>query len=238
MMIKTRDSLPDKNDLPDKKASNQNDGAVIIPDPTQSDLDWAKNLKGQPSKDLTSVLTEEISKNALWRVNHLMTYAHKNWRRQEQKANVNYDNDKALYLATKKGFPSIMKVLIKNGADANEAKVRNIAFANLKEDVIQVLWDSGVSKEQSYSVRKLITNGNLESVKFLLKQFEYSDESINGFFKFAVDYESFKTVKFLFEEYDVDVDHNDGACLEQSLNRNDQKIPNYLVEKGATLLFD
>lgn len=201
-------------------------------------MDWAKKLKGKTSEDLTLALVGAVSENALWRVNYLMTHVHKNWRRQEQKANINYDDNKALYLATKKGFPSMMKVLIKNGADANEIKVRNIAFANLKEDVIQILWDSGVEKEQPYNIKKSISNENLESVKFLLKQFEYTDESINGFFKYAVDYEAFKTIEFLSKEYDIDVNLNNGYCLKQALKRNDQKIPNYLVEKGARLLFD
>jgi len=212
--------------------------AVAIPEPSLKDIVWATKLKKLSSEGLNGELCGSAFRGNLWQVNHILTHTHKNWAMRKQKVDIHYEGDWALSKASEAGHLDVMQLLINNGCDpCKESHLGRAAVGN-QVKAVQLLIDHGAHKNIRDSIKSCIKSEKLEMLKFLFSKKVYEKQVMHEFFNAAIYSSSPEVVKYLYENFDIDINNNEGDPIKNAFYRDSSDNAEYLVEKGVKLFDD
>lgn len=144
----------------------------------------------------------------------------------------------AIY-STKLGFISGIKYVISKGfivKGLTGIDLIDLAAIYNHYNVIKFLLEKGAdpNTNEGECIVTAAKIGNLEIVKLLLNKIKYSNSIHNAFIN-AASRNYLHIIKFLYNNYDLNIQYEDNEALKLASRNNNLDIINYLIEKGAKI---
>ena len=153
---------------------------------------------------------------------------------------LNEENQNLIHIAAKKGYLSLVKLLIQcelnyNQIDKHGDTPLTLAIKNGKNEVMDYLLSLS-SSSTLLPIHNAIITGNLNLFKLLYDNIEIVDKEMNTPLHCAVKEDQLEIVKFLIEEKSVNINRKNVwniTPLEQAVISNKRRIADYLRDHGA-----